>query len=391
MRIAMSISGTRSVMLLICLLAAAGSSNSQNFGTGYYRLTNKWTGDSRSLDVINDEAKNKLCLGDSGENSGQSWKLTPVGNGYYRLTSEWLGDGRSLDVVNDSSRDKLQLAAFRDTAGQLWKITPLGGGYYRLTTKWLGDGRSLDVVNDGQKRELQLADTDDVLGQYWKISPVSGSSGPIKTRVHPLNEFKRMTFAGFSVNLNPDLVGKETTNRAMDLVSADLEKFAKLLTPVQLGRLRKVPIWVQYKLDTEAGMWYHESKEWLAANDYPVEMEKSVEIADVDGFINSHDSEPFALLHELAHAYNDLYLSALREQLINAYKSAVKSGKYDKVERVGSGIQRAYAMTNEKEYFAELTEAYFGRNDYYPFTRDELEAFDPKGFELMKAAWDNDN
>ena len=387
----MSTSRARMVAVLICLLAAAGASDSQNFGAGYYRLTNKWIGDGRSLDVINDEAKNKLYLADSGETSGQSWKLTAVGNGYYRLTTEWLGDKRSLDVVNDESKDKLQLAASRNTTGQLWKITPLGGGYYRLTTKWLGDGRSLDVVNDGQKRALQLAETDDVLGQYWKISSIAETSGPIETRIHPLSEFKRLSFSGFSVNLNPDLVGKDTTNRAMDLVSADLEKFAKLLTPKQLDRLRKVPIWVQYRLDTEAGMWYHESKEWLSDNNYPVEMAKSVEIADVAGFIDSHDTEPFALLHELAHAYSDLYLSALHDQLINAYKNAEKSGKYDKVERVGSGIQRAYAMTNEKEYFAELTEAYFGRNDYYPFTRDELEAFDPKGFELMQAAWDTDH
>ena len=35
-------------------------------------------------------------------------------------------------------------------------------------------------------------------------------------------------------------------------------------------------------------------------------------------------------------------------------------------------------MTNPKEYFAETTEAFFTRNDFFPFTREELEAARPR-------------
>lgn len=388
-RIKFTFAHTSFFILLLCFQFGY----SQDFGDGYYRLTTKWLGETKSLDVVNDGSNNKLRLAASGDQSGQLWKLTPVGNGYYRLTSKWPGADKSLDVVNDGENNKLQLANSGNGTGQYWKITPVGGGFYRLTTKWLGDGRSLEVVNDGTNDKLQMAETAEVTGQYWKISPLSGkadSSGPIKTGIHPLNEFKIMTFAGFTVNVNPDLVGKGVTNRALDLLSADLTKITKLLAPVQVSRLRKVPIWIQYKLDS-SGMWYHESKGWLVENGYPPELEKSVEISDLSGFVDQHDLEPMAVLHEFAHAYNDLYLSAMQDKLKAAYNSAVKSGKYDKVERTGSGIQRAYAMTNEIEYFAELTEAYFGKNDYYPFTRDELEEFDPKGFKLMQEAWDSDH
>ena len=48
-----------------------------------------------------------------------------------------------------------------------------------------------------------------------------------------------------------------------------------------------------------------------------------------------------------------------------------------------------YALTNAKEYFAELSEAYFGRNDFYPFTRKELEKHDPAGYRLMRETWGN--
>ena len=44
-------------------------------------------------------------------------------------------------------------------------------------------------------------------------------------------------------------------------------------------------------------------------------------------------------------------------------------------------------MNNPKEYFAESTEAFFGRNDFYPFVRSELQQHDPRMYELVKAAW----
>ena len=44
-------------------------------------------------------------------------------------------------------------------------------------------------------------------------------------------------------------------------------------------------------------------------------------------------------------------------------------------------------MTNPMEYFAETTEAYFGRNDFFPFTRDELKKHDPEMFELLGKLW----
>lgn len=40
--------------------------------------------------------------------------------------------------------------------------------------------------------------------------------------------------------------------------------------------------------------------------------------------------------------------------------------------------ERAYAMTDPVEYFAETTEAFFSSNGFFPFTRDELKRHDPE-------------
>ncbi len=50
-------------------------------------------------------------------------------------------------------------------------------------------------------------------------------------------------------------------------------------------------------------------------------------------------------------------------------------------------LDRAYALTNAKEYFAECTEAFFTKNDFFPFTRDELQKHDPEMFDLLTQLW----
>ncbi len=39
------------------------------------------------------------------------------------------------------------------------------------------------------------------------------------------------------------------------------------------------------------------------------------------------------------------------------------------------------------EYFAETTEAYFSRNDFFPFTRQELLRHDPEMHDLLEKLW----
>ena len=44
-------------------------------------------------------------------------------------------------------------------------------------------------------------------------------------------------------------------------------------------------------------------------------------------------------------------------------------------------------MTNHKEYFAEGTEAYFYRNDFYPFVRAELKKHDLDLHQVLEKVW----
>ena len=49
--------------------------------------------------------------------------------------------------------------------------------------------------------------------------------------------------------------------------------------------------------------------------------------------------------------------------------------------------RRCSKASNQMEYFAEGTEAYFYRNDFYPFVRAELEQHDPVLHDLLEDIW----
>ena len=99
------------------------------------------------------------------------------------------------------------------------------------------------------------------------------------------------------------------------------------------------------------------------------------------------EQQPAIVLHELAHAWHHQALGYDNPEIEAAYAAAMESGIYDEVAYVSGGTADAYAKTNKQEYFAELTEAWFWRNDFYPFERAELEAHDPAGAQVIERAW----
>ena len=72
------------------------------------------------------------------------------------------------------------------------------------------------------------------------------------------------------------------------------------------------------------------------------------------------------------------------------YERYKRSGHGDAVLLFNGKRVRHYALTNCKEFFAEMTESYFGMNDFFPFNREELMTAEPEIYELMRSAWECD-
>jgi hypothetical protein len=94
------------------------------------------------------------------------------------------------------------------------------------------------------------------------------------------------------------------------------------------------------------------------------------------------------ILHELAHAYHDQVLGFDEPRVRDAYDAYKKSGRGDKALLFNGSRVKHYALTDHKEFFAEMTESYFGVNDFFPFNRAELKESEPEIFRLMADIWD---
>jgi len=153
-----------------------------------------------------------------------------------------------------------------------------------------------------------------------------------------------------------------------------------------LERLQGVRVWVELTSDW-TGAQYHPSATWLENNGYPTHWARSIQITNTDSYLSWAELKPATVLHELAHAWHHQVVGYGDPAIAEAYASAMASGRYDSVEYAGGGTSEAYATLDDREYFAELTEAWFWENDFYPFVRDDVIEFDPLGAEVVEASW----
>src|SRR5439155_14741790 len=95
-----------------------------------------------------------------------------------------------------------------------------------------------------------------------------------------------------------------------------------------------------------------------------------------------------SLVHELGHAHHKENWPEDQPDIMEAWKNAVDKKLYVNVkEDTGKTIPKAYALTNQLEYFAELTAIYFARCNYAPFNRTELKKYDPVGYTMIQKMW----
>ena len=199
---------------------------------------------------------------------------------------------------------------------------------------------------------------------------------------------------GWRVHVDPQMLeGKhaEAGGRALTMLANHLQRIAILMPEDRLAKMRKVEIWIEHDhpdINVEPGP-YHPSVGWLTARGYDARLAKKVHVTRAASLLERHHmiKHPAVILHELAHAYHDQFLGFNEPRIKAAYDKAMKAGLYDKVLLYTGRKVRAYAANNHKEYFAEGTEAYFYRNDFYPFVRAELKEHDPVLHDLLEEIW----
>jgi len=199
---------------------------------------------------------------------------------------------------------------------------------------------------------------------------------------------------GWTVRVNPALLeGEEKpfTEQALALLAQQLAEIRRVVPTHHVRRLQEVPLWFNpphegFRPTAE----YHPDAGWLRANRRDPAMARAVEFTNTRLWEHEHRRMPMLALHELAHAFHHRILGHEHAGIREAFAAARASGAYDRVKRwTGDEFttDRAYALSSEQEYFAETTEAFFGRNDFEPFDRAELRAKDPRMHAVLEEIW----
>lgn len=99
------------------------------------------------------------------------------------------------------------------------------------------------------------------------------------------------------------------------------------------------------------------------------------------------NEQPWVVLHELAHAFYDQKLGFEENRIKAGYEKFKASGHGDSALLYNGKHVKHYGLTNQMEFFAEMTESFFGVNDFFPFNRAELQEAEPELFQLLTEIW----
>jgi len=256
--------------------------------------------------------------------------------------------------------------------------------------------RKLDAMKQ-KKREEQLAEKEKGAEKTPEASAQKSvekteEKSPAKPVRITATERELREIDGWNVHVDVRLLAAphlELGENALTMITSQLFDIASRVERDRLARLREVPIYLDLENEKLVPAQYHPDAGWLKNNGHDPKLAKGVHIPSARDFARPrhHREQPCVLMHELAHAYHDRVLGFDHAAVQGAYDAAVKAGVYESVLHISGRKQKHYALTNQKEFFAEATEAYFGTNDFYPFVRAELSEHDARLFRLLKELW----
>ena len=198
---------------------------------------------------------------------------------------------------------------------------------------------------------------------------------------------------GWKIRVDDRLLGDAPDaalgTRALRFLAAKLVEIKAVVPAERLKDLQDVTIVLDLNCGKLASMQYHPDAGWLKANGFPTDLAKCVHLpraADLPTRRNINE-QPWVILHELAHAFHDQKLSFDEPRLKAAHESFKQNGHGDATLLYNGKRVKHYGLTNQMEFFAEMTESFFGVNDFFPFNRAELQEAEPEVFQLLTDIW----
>jgi len=208
--------------------------------------------------------------------------------------------------------------------------------------------------------------------------------------------YEKRRIEGFVVMVSTQAIfeGKKDKGRPFRALDSEFKQLAKVVPPRLLTKLQTVLIWIEWDyVDRNypyALAQYHAGGLWPRST-YDGMKNDAVELLSLKRLTEEKNRPKgrIVMLHELAHAVHHkvLLFGFDNQDVLYAYRQAMGRRLYDSVKHDDGTERQAYAATNEREYFEEVTCMYLDRCLYYPFERKEMKEYDAAGYKLMEKYW----
>jgi hypothetical protein len=228
-----------------------------------------------------------------------------------------------------------------------------------------------------------------------KDTPSTGKAAPARAALEQIPGYTVRTVQGFQLIINNKVLQEndksELERKPLEVLELELKTLAGIMPRAALNTLRNVLIWVEWDEKQEmangrAGLptaiyYGGHQLQLLQEGKHPLKA-KNVTILRMKSLAEEHqpkrDSGRCVILHEVAHAVHDQLIGFANQDIKDAYSQAMQRKLYDPT---------MYCSTNEREFFAELTCAYFDQLQHFPNKRADLKKHDPVTYKLMEQVW----
>lgn len=212
------------------------------------------------------------------------------------------------------------------------------------------------------------------------VTPTPESAGVYE----PRSNYTEKTLVGSKVIIHNSLLeGGEHAEVGAKAIQNLIEAMKRLKAWMPADRwadFLKVTHWLEW--NSTRGPWgptsayqYHPGRDWLTDMDFHPGKHKCVEWGNALSLSKRNaDATVTVLLHELAHAYHDQFLTFDHEEIWAAYHRCVNGTAYP---------ERDWVKADHKEFFAGVTTRYFGRKD----ERDAVVQRDPVLAKELRKIW----
>ena len=223
-----------------------------------------------------------------------------------------------------------------------------------------------------------------------KVStPPAGKSAP--GAFEPTADYAVTNLHGFNLHLSSAAQRHPVEMQAtLSEISRQLAGTKASLPSEAWTEVQKTPIWIEWTTTHNESISYHPSVEWLKEHGLNPDKAQSVEVGNCVRFLEwCREDQPFFMLQQLAFAWHNRVVGEKDDPIKAAYANAKARGLYQVIRWSNGNEEKrpAHAMIDERAYFAELSKAYFGINNYFPFKRVDLKTYDPVGYAAIEKMW----